>query len=402
MQSEAGKELIKQGTKAKYGTEYYYQSDSFKQKMLDKYGATSFMKSPIGVKKYLESMNKIYGYSSYVGKNLTDTQKLLLNDPEYLRLQHHDNKRNMVDIARELGVSDGTINNKLDYFGIEQKYYFGSMEEQEIKDFIISLGFKIEENNRTIIYKELDIYIPSKSIAIEYCGLYWHSDGGDKHPNYHMDKLNRCINKGIKLVTIFQDEWLHKRHLVERDLRKILGVSNESKVWSCDHKVKTISLEDKSLFFEKTDIDGDASSSINYGLVDDNDNLLACMGFIKLFDDSYKITRYSADCNVIGGFNKLLYHFVGTFKPKKLSLSVDRRWYKIDNSDLGIFKLDKITLPDYDYILADKRFDKFNFSKHRLQKFSRYDPNLSIEDNMKLLHIYKIYNCGYSVYIMNF
>lgn len=35
---------------------------------------------------------------------------------------------------------------------------------------------------------ELDIYIPNKKLAIEYDGLYWHSEANGKNKQYHLSK----------------------------------------------------------------------------------------------------------------------------------------------------------------------------------------------------------------------
>lgn len=52
-----------------------------------------------------------------------------------------------------------------------------SVGEKEILEFITASKLLTESNVRSIIApKELDIYIPSKGIAIEYNGLYWHSE----------------------------------------------------------------------------------------------------------------------------------------------------------------------------------------------------------------------------------
>jgi len=64
-----------------------------------------------------------------------------------------------------------------------------SKAEVEISNMITSLGIKVEANVKLIdgSLLEADIYIPEKKIAIEYNGLYWHSDKFKK-PNDHMDK----------------------------------------------------------------------------------------------------------------------------------------------------------------------------------------------------------------------
>ena len=50
-----------------------------------------------------------------------------------------------------------------------------------------------ESNNRSILNgKELDIYIPSKNIAIECNGVYWHSL---KPTNFHYNKWKNCKEK---------------------------------------------------------------------------------------------------------------------------------------------------------------------------------------------------------------
>ena len=52
-----------------------------------------------------------------------------------------------------------------------------SKGEQELIKFINSLNINFIVHDKSLIYpKELDIYIPNKKVAIEYCGLYWHSE----------------------------------------------------------------------------------------------------------------------------------------------------------------------------------------------------------------------------------
>ncbi|MFW6130771.1 MAG: hypothetical protein ACOC56_06250, partial [Atribacterota bacterium] len=59
-------------------------------------------------------------------------------------------------------------------------------------------------NKRRFI--ELDIYLPDFNIAIEYNGLYWHSELNGKDRNYHLNKTNICENENIQLIHIFEDE----------------------------------------------------------------------------------------------------------------------------------------------------------------------------------------------------
>lgn len=63
-------------------------------------------------------------------------------------------------------------------------------------------NIEYEKNNRSILKgKELDIYIPSKHLAIECNGVYWHSIEckSPKDKYYHFNKWKECKDKGIEL-----------------------------------------------------------------------------------------------------------------------------------------------------------------------------------------------------------
>ena len=72
-------------------------------------------------------------------------------------------------------------------------------------EYIKNLGITdVEVSNRGILghNRELDIYIPSKSLAIEFNGTYWHNSNIKKR-NYHQDKTLECDSKGIRLMRLY-------------------------------------------------------------------------------------------------------------------------------------------------------------------------------------------------------
>ena len=102
-----------------------------------------------------------------------------------------------------------------------------SSSEIEIKSYLEQWGIKnIISSDRSIIPPlELDIYLPDKKLAIEFNGLYWHSEiAGRKNKNYHLNKLNLCADKGIELIQIFEDEWIQKKNIVLALLKSKLGI----------------------------------------------------------------------------------------------------------------------------------------------------------------------------------
>lgn len=61
-----------------------------------------------------------------------------------------------------------------------------SIMEKEIYDYIKSIltdSFEIQTKVRGIISGELDIFIPAKNVAIEFNGIYWHSELSGKNQN---------------------------------------------------------------------------------------------------------------------------------------------------------------------------------------------------------------------------
>lgn len=89
--------------------------------------------------------------------------------------------------------------------------------EQEIKNCISEFyNGEIIQNDRSVLNgKELDLYYTEKKIAIEFNGDYWHSEK-HKEKKYHYNKFSQCLEKGIVLVNIFENEWnLHKDSIKE-------------------------------------------------------------------------------------------------------------------------------------------------------------------------------------------
>ena len=87
--------------------------------------------------------------------------------------------------------------------------------EDEIYGFLL-IFLKSEEiirHDRKILDgREIDIYIPSKKVGIEYNGLKWHSEEFNKDFSYHLSKTEKAYKNGVKLIQIFEDEYLnHKK-----------------------------------------------------------------------------------------------------------------------------------------------------------------------------------------------
>ena len=116
-------------------------------------------------------------------------------------------------------------------------YSSKSFPEQELLDFVREIySGRIIENDRTIINpKELDIVLPDIKIAIEFCGLFWHTEEMGRDRKYHFNKYKAARKQGYTLITIFSDEWKHKKELVKSKLLHLLqatpAVKKKSTQW---------------------------------------------------------------------------------------------------------------------------------------------------------------------------
>ena len=105
---------------------------------------------------------------------------------------------------------------------------FVSSYEKEIAALIESWGItNIRTSVRNVINPyELDIYLPDYKLAIEFHGIYWHSElSGGKGRNYHLNKLKLCKAKDVDLIQIFEDEWIQKKDIIISLIKNRLGLT---------------------------------------------------------------------------------------------------------------------------------------------------------------------------------
>ena len=326
---------------------------------------------------------------------ISDDSYNKLNDKDWLYNEHVIQEKSLLLISKELNVSDGTVGRYLHNFGIETQNFQQSMAEKDLFNFVKSIiSCEVIPNTRSIIPpKELDIYIPSKKIGIEYCGLFWHNSlilGN----TYHADKLRMCVNNDVELITIFEDEWINKREMVEAKLKSLLGVDDRPSIYARKCSIDTVDKVVKKDFYDNNHIQGSTNTSIDVGLYYEN-NVVACMSFTKRDNSSFELVRYATSCKVVGGFSKLLKNFLKTCNPTELISFADLRWSTGNLYNKTGWKLDKIIPPDYSYIFGQTRSHKFNF-RHTtgLKHLPNYDSTLSESENMLNHDIHKIYDCG--------
>jgi hypothetical protein len=280
--------------------------------------------------------------------------------------------------------------------------------EKEINNFLIENGIKTITSSTSIIKpNQLDIFIPSHNIAIEYNGLYWHNELKiDK--NYHLRKTELCESKGIKLIHIFEDEWLDKKEIVKSRLKNIFGLT-ETRIYARKCTIQEVNSKVSHKFLNENHIQGKINSKINIGLFL-NGELVSLMSFTKprlgigRFYDGYELSRFCNKINtvVIGGADKLLKFFIRKYTPKEIVSYADRRWSQGNLYEKLKFEVTSTNKPTYWYIKNKKRFHRFNFRKEILKKQGFDTTNKTEHEIMLERGIYRIYDCGTIVYKKSF
>lgn len=256
-----------------------------------------------------------------------------------------------------------------------------SAAEKELCEEIRSWGIDVEENvHLTGDGRTYDMYISSKKIAIEYNGLYYHSDSIRPDTDYHFKKCSDCLEQGIELIQIWEDDYNTKRDIVLRLLKSKLGVSDLRKVNARDCSAFIPQKDEIKPFLEENHIQGYVSGSKYIGLYTKEDELVALM-VLEWHKDTNEllIKRYVTSCNVRGGFSKMLSLLkdeypeatgVYTFSDNTISFG---DLYKSNG-----FRSVAFIEPDYSYLVNNVRVHKFNYRKSRFAS----DPNLYYEEGM--------------------
>jgi very-short-patch-repair endonuclease len=243
--------------------------------------------------------------------------------------------------------------------------------ENQMSDFIKdNYTGTILENKKIINSFELDVYLPDLKLAFEFNGLYWHSEIY-KENNYHLNKTEECEKQGIKLIHIFEDQWMYKKDIVKSRILNLLCKSEKIFARKCE--IKEI-YDNKQIkyFLEKNHLQGFVGSKIKLGLFF-NGELVSLMTFgsfrksmgTNSIENSYEMLRFcnKLNINVIGGASKLFNYFVKNYKPIEVISYADRNWSNGNLYEKLGFKLSHKTQPNYYYIIDGHRKYRFGFRK---------------------------------------
>ena len=373
LQNNQIKDRIKSDNILKYGVEEYMSSEDFKLKskttLFNNYGVSNPGKSDFIRERVKDTNIKKYGDVNYLlTSDFKDkSEKTLVNRYGV------DNYSKSEDYKKNTKI--GRDSNYLMYLDNYIKHIY--------VDDVIS-GYRDG--------LEIDIFLPKLKLGFEFNGLYWHSEKY-KEKNYHLDKTNYFLEKGIRIIHIWEDDWIFRPEIIKSQISNTLGYSKRIYARKCF--VKEVSVKDTRIFLNNNHIQGFTTSKLKLGLYF-NDDLVGIMTFDKfegrkkMTDTEWNLNRFcnKIGFNVIGGASKLLNYFIKNYNVSRIISYADRDWssgnlyYILGFSNIGG------NGPDYKYVVDNIRVHKSRYKKSKL------NTSLTESQEMKKRNFLKIYDCG--------
>lgn len=266
-----GSESFKKNLLEKYGDEHYSNYEKAKETNIERYGVDcNFRKE--GFQEY--SVNKkreLYGNASNYEKTMETNIKRygvphisqckeIINKSNFEKQEKYDKfelENNCTSRSKlkkqygsgwwSLGIeyieymghyfvpneflkdiikysNEGThTNNYISKREVEFRNYIKEIYDGEILNNVTNV---VKNNNHR--YFELDLYLPQLKIAFDFDGVYWHSvKFKDKY--YHQRKSICCLQQGVRLAHIQEDEWVNNK---EELCNKVKQLIFENKIFN--------------------------------------------------------------------------------------------------------------------------------------------------------------------------
>lgn len=290
-----------------------------------------------------------------------------------------------------------------------------SRGELEVFNFV-SIFVAAEQRDRKVIRPlELDIYMPENSLAIEYCGEFWHSHGSAdeerQNRRKHIHKYELCKAQGIRLLTIYESEWKDRNYAVRRLIRNALGKS-KGRLMARKCELKKVTAQKAKEFYDKYHPQGGDGNGEHYALMWKG-KMVACMRFVLGANDrgagatnrSWTLSRYATRITVSGAASRLFRAFLDEHKPLKVKSFSDNRYFSGDMYErLGFVLEEEI---DTDYQVWSKKLGLRPKSHYQRRLIPQRLKDHEINDNFDpetdpraeaemtyLMGARRIYDCG--------
>jgi Zn finger protein HypA/HybF involved in hydrogenase expression len=321
------------------------------------------------------------------------------NKYDYSLVKYDDIKSKAIIICPIHGPFEQRMDNHIyKQYGCPKCASHISRQEIELQDFIKSLDINVICNDRSLINPlELDIVIPSHRLAIEYNGLYWHSETMGKDKQYHLNKHLQCKENDYRLITIWENEWLLKQDIVKSFIKASLSLYDVS-IGARQCVIKDVNASDARTFYDNNHLQG-FQSGVHHGLYHNNE--LVSLMTIKKYKDGYMLERFvnKTHHKIYGSFSKLLKSF--DLDGDVYTFADVRHFTGGVYEKTGFIKM-YTTKPNYWYFKNSmiNIYHRRHFQKKYIEKLYKqgelkyYNPDETEYINMVKNGYHRIWDCG--------
>lgn len=407
---ESNKEQRKKTMMERYGVEYYSQHPDFINKYHDgnmkHFGVKSYAETQEFKDKIIASNMKRYGVPFFFclkteqGKTLYESIlakydcHIVDYTNRYKFTYRCDKCGNVMDDAW-IFINSRDANDVTPCWHCVPKRPFRSFDEMAMDDYVKSLGMETEHHERNFLGEYgADIVVKSKKVAIEYDGIFWHSD--EYRPaDYHIMKTRLAEEMGYALIHVFSDEWDTRKGIVKDNIRRILGVKSVRTVMASDCRLGTVNenvcnkfIDDNSLFRSK-------DSNVRYALHNGNE-IVAVMTFNLNGTGNATMTDFVLKNGVdVPGAARTLFYAVLVQHREIMAVTAtdDRRWNlkKPVLESLGFSRISEMP-SEYKYVHANVRYSIQEAMERNNISGSLSDEEVRIQ--LASNGYARIYDCG--------
>lgn len=265
-------------------------------------------------------------------------------------------------------------------------------------------GRELVAQYRLANHKYLDIYDPVTHTGVEYCGLFWHNELSPqpRDRTYHYDKYQACLQEGVSLVTVFEDEWCKNERAVLNTLAVKLNIRGRT-YGARKCQVAKVPWEEAKSFFNEHHVQGAPPHGwVAWGLYAPDKTLLACMLFGAHHRQGHEHTAVlSRFCSVprvhvAGGASRLLKAALPDLRDRACSQVVswsDNRWFTGDVYRQMGFELVQELPPDYTYVVATKPVARLSKQSQR-KKVTGCPPGKTEHQWALERGLARVWDCG--------
>ncbi len=372
------RDKVKKDNNLKYGVDYIQQTENYKIKKKETFLKIFGVENPMydsSVKNKLKKTKNIKTEAKYL--NLLKEK----NDYSFIKYENstltfkHEKCNTIQEINIKLLYDRTYIHNSCICLKCNPINDSKSYKEKEILEWLKTINVHFIDGDRNILNgKELDIYIPEYNLAIEFNGLYWHSEKY-KDKNYHLNKTILCREKNIHLIHVWEDEWKYKKEIIKSI---ILNKLDKSEKIIYARKCTITQINDNKVveeFLKNNDINGYIKGDIYLGLYYKNE-LINITSFKKKINKNIEIVSICNKLNykIIDNFSKIFKYFIKNYE------------YNIITSSTDISKFEGNVFKNTGFILKE--------STNPNSWYIDYDIRTKIKTNN-----IRIYGCGYHKWI---